>query len=757
MRVPRLARAALHLAGGIVAAFRLAPDGVLDGPMAVALGGALLCGAVWSAARLLLVAAVGMAFGLGAAAAESRACGTRFVDGERYQLRVRLEELPAGSSAAAVLVRDACRGRLRVRWPDGSASDGLEAGASYRIRGRWWAFPDRPGWPRRGERAGVLRVEAVTRLDVPVHPLVGLRGSAQLRARHLFGERAGAVEALLLARRGGIDPEVRDRFARAGLMHLLAISGLHVGLVAGTLTLLGAVLRVPPGRTAVLAAAVTVMYVGFIGAPHAAARAALQVLLVLAARMLQRPALPFALLAAAAIPLLALDPFAVLDAGFQLSFAGTAGLIILRERLLRDWIPPGPVYLRESLAMSCAATLATAPIAALHFGLVAPVGVAANIAAVPLTAATVPALALALIAGALWEPAGSFIAGGATLLLVALESVAAAAADVPAGHAHVPPAALLGWIAAAAGFAAARRGLRRRRVRPRIRRTLLLAAAASAFAFWPVIAARLGDGALEIHAIDVGQGDALAIRTPRGRWLLVDAGMRSQRFDAGRSRVTPYLQKRGVRRLEWLILTHPDADHVGGAAAVLSAIGAAAVIDPAVAAGKRVFLDALDAASRAGAVWLEAEAGRELHLDGVMLTLLHPRAASLDARPPDNDLSVVFRLEYGRFAALFLGDATEAVEAGLVASHGRAVRADLVKIGHHGSITSSSEVLLRAAAPAVALISVGAGNRYGHPHPRVLERLQHHGVVVYRTDRHGWVRVRVRGDGAMHITTQRGG
>jgi competence protein ComEC len=712
---------------------------------------------VFSGGRLYLVTAVGMAFGLAAAAAESRSCGNRFVDGERYLLRGRLEELPAGASPVEVRVRDPCRGRIRVRWPDELASVGLQPGATYEIRGRWWAFPpDRPGWPRRGERAGVLRVEAGARLDLPVHPLVRLRGAAQLRARHLFGDRAGAVEALLLARRGGIDPEVRERFARAGLMHLLAISGLHVGLVAGTLTLLGTLLRMPPGRTAVLAAAITILYVGFIGAPHAAARAGLQVLLVLAARVLQRPALPFALLAAAAIPLLAFDPFAVLDPGFQLSFAGTAGLIALRRRLLHDWIPPAPEYLRESLAMSCAATLATAPIAALHFGLVAPVGIAANIAAVPLTAATVPAVALALIAATIWDPAGHFIAGGASLLLVALERIAAAAAAIPAGHAHVPPAALLGWGAAAAGFAVARHALRRRAVRPRLRRALLLAAAAGAFAGWPAVPARFGDGALEIHAIDVGQGDALAIRTPRGRWVLVDAGMRSPRFDAGRSRVTPYLLRRGARRLEWLILTHPDADHVGGAAAVLSAIGARAVIDPAVAAGKRVFVDALDAAARSGAVWLEAEAGRELHLDGVVLTLLHPRAASLDLRPADNDLSVVFRLEYGRFAALFLGDATESVEADIVASHGRAVRVDLIKVGHHGSITSSSDALLRAAAPSVALISVGAGNRYGHPHPLVLARLEHHGAVVYRTDLHGWVRVRVRGDGAMQVTTQRG-
>jgi competence protein ComEC len=755
--LPTLARAALLLAAGVFAGLCW---GGVDGPLpapallllaaaAAALAGAALrAHAVW-----LAVACAGAALGAAAVEREAHACGSLLADGERIALEGVLQGLPRAGAAVELRVTQGCTGTVRVRWRTEPPEHA--AGARVAVQGRWWAFPAAGALPRRAERRGVLTVESSDELAAAAAPLLRLRGAAQRRARLLFGERAGAVEALTLARRGGVAAEVSDRFARAGLMHLLAISGLHVGLVAGVLTLLGGLLRLPPRTTAIAAAVATVGYVLFIGAPHAAARAGLQVLLLLLARILQRPALPFALLAAAALPLLARDPFALLDPGFQLSFAGTAGIVALRRVLLADWLPPGPGWLRDSLATSVAATLATSPIAALHFGLVAPVGVLANIPAVPLAALAVPAIALALLVSSLSTAAGSFLAGGAALLLAAIELVARAAAAVPYGHAHVPPGALLGWAAAGFAFASARRALARRRVRPPLRRLLLVAAAVAALLAWPAAAHRLGDGAVEIHAIDVGQGDAFAIRSPRGRWILVDAGPRTPRFDAGSARVLPYLQRRGARRLEWLVLTHPDMDHIGGAPAVLGALRAGAVIDPAHAAGKRTFLDVLDAANAAGAAWLAAEAERELHIDGLVLTLLYPRADALDAAVIDNDVSVVFRLEFGGFAALFTGDAPAGVEAEVVAALGGASRVDVLKVGHHGSITSTSEALLEATTPRVALISLGRDNRYGHPHPRVLERLERHGVEVFRTDRHGWIRVSGRADGTLRVRTQR--
>jgi competence protein ComEC len=223
--------------------------------------------------------------------------------------------------------------------------------------------------------------------------------------------------------------------------------------------------------------------------------------------------------------------------------------------------------------------------------------------------------------------------------------------------------------------------------------------------------------------------------------VLVDAGPRTLRSDAGRDRVVPFLLKRGARRIDALILTHPDADHIGGAGAVLDAFHVGLVIDPGLPAGKETFIDLLGAARRGGTRWIAGRAGISFRIDGVAFSLLYP-LDPLDGPVVANDFSVVFRLEYGGFAALFLGDAPMAVEEQLVARHGSRLRGALLKVGHHGSATSTGQPLLDAMRPEIALVSAGRRNRYGHPSPTVLRRLEQHQVRVLRTDELGNITVR---------------
>jgi competence protein ComEC len=289
----------------------------------------------------------------------------------------------------------------------------------------------------------------------------------------------------------------------------------------------------------------------------------------------------------------------------------------------------------------------------------------------------------------------------------------------------------------------------RRHTRRWLRNGIAVAASLALLAWAPLVL-RSTSGGLEIHAIDVGQGDAFAIRTPAGRWLLVDTGPRTARGDAGRDRVVPYLLGRGARRLEALILTHPDADHIGGAEAVLEAFDTGIVIDPGLVAGKDIFVDLLAAAQRSDQRWIAGRAGVSFTIDGVQITLMYPRA-QVDASSNANDNSVIFRMAFGSFAALFLGDAPSSVEDELVALHGDGLRAAVLKVGHHGSATSTGDALLRAAQPGLALVSAGRGNRYGHPNPGVLRRLERHRVRVLRTDVSGNFIVRVAPDGSIDV------
>jgi competence protein ComEC len=241
----------------------------------------------------------------------------------------------------------------------------------------------------------------------------------------------------------------------------------------------------------------------------------------------------------------------------------------------------------------------------------------------------------------------------------------------------------------------------------------------------------------------VGQGDAIAVRTPANRWVLVDAGERDGDWDAGERRVLPFLRARGARRVEAMVLTHPHADHIGGAAAVMRALSVGRLVEPGMPYGSPMYLETLETAEARGVAWAAARRDRVLTIDGVTFTMLWPTEASLRAPKDVNDISAVILLRYGEFSALLTGDAPSEVEEELVARYGERLRVDVLKAGHHGSRTASSDALLEAARPGLAVVSCGARNKYRHPHPEAMGRLRGHHVPVARTDRDGTVLVEV--------------
>ena len=264
-----------------------------------------------------------------------------------------------------------------------------------------------------------------------------------------------------------------------------------------------------------------------------------------------------------------------------------------------------------------------------------------------------------------------------------------------------------------------------------------------------------GRGTLRIVAIDVGQGDAIALRTPRGRWFLVDAGPRGfGGSDAGLTRVVPYLHGQGARRLEAIVLTHPDEDHAGGLASVLRHVPAGAVLGPGFSGGQSGHMDGAAEARRARIPWRRAAAGDAWTVDGVDFEVLSPARggpSGHSAASSPNEWSVVLRVSFGGFSALLMGDADAAVESRLL-DRGPVT---LLKVGHHGSRTSTSEDFVRAVSPGYALIPVGARNRYGHPDPAVLARLARAGAHVYRTDLDGTVTLTAREDGSVTVKGSR--
>ena len=251
------------------------------------------------------------------------------------------------------------------------------------------------------------------------------------------------------------------------------------------------------------------------------------------------------------------------------------------------------------------------------------------------------------------------------------------------------------------------------------RSLVLIGGAAAAVLLAPVARAVADRATVGIEVLDVGQGDAILLRSPGRRWLLVDAGPRSGEFDAGLRRIIPVLRRRGIQRLEALLLTHPDLDHLGGAAAVLEGVWVWVVLDPGHPRGTDAFIETLEAAGAVGTPWSATARGMTLRLDGMTVEVLHPDPDSAGALPSrfagarraelePNALSVILLVRHGAFTALLTGDAPREVEERIAAIAGSV---QLLKVAHHGSATSSSRTFLERVSPALVLVSVGRGNR----------------------------------------------
>jgi competence protein ComEC len=584
-----------------------------------------------------------------------------------------------------------------------------------------------------------------------------LRGRIESRMQELLPLTWPLASALILARKEALDPAVRDAFAVAGIAHLLAISGFHVGVVV---LLVGVVIRgagAGPRRAPAYAAAVTWLCVGLIGFPDAATRAALILTFVAAARLRARPAGSLGAIASAGIMLFLLDPFALGRPGFQLSFAGALGLVIfrppVRAYLDAPYLSFIPVVVRDAVAAGIGATLATMPFVAFHFGRISTVGVAATLVATPLVSAAIPGLLFVIGMSWISPPISHFLAGGVGALLRALEAWARWCASPSWASVWVGDTALIG---ALIGGVSALIGLRftANRLRRWARWMTITAWAGAGAIAGPLVERSAGVGTIEMVFLDVGQGDALALRSPGGRWIVVDAGPRAQRFDAGARIVLPYLRRRGVGRIEALVLTHPDLDHIGGAEAIIRGFDVGYVIDPFEPTGRDAYIGVLEAASGDEVPWLEARREVSLRLDGVEISILHPNGPTTSScgGTDSNATSVVLLVRYGEFEALLTGDAPVEVEEAILDDLPSEL--EVLKVGHHGSNTSTSPLLLARTQPKLAVISVGGTNRYGHPHADVVNRIVAAGANVLRTDVSGDIVIRARRSGLYDVQTE---
>lgn len=692
----------------------------------VAIAGALISGI---AQRWILVSACIAAAGGAVVGAltqrDDDACRVAIRREGTATVRLRTALAP-GQVARGVVTRPGCGVRARVRVRTGA----FAAGSEVVVVG---AF----AW--RGQALDVA--EARVRVTRPPGVMARWRSWTGARIDALYGADAPLARALLLADADDIDRAVRDRFADAGIVHMLSVSGLHVGIIAGAVRTIAMSARAGALAADLVSLGVTVAFVCFIGVPPPAVRSAAMLGLGVMARLRQRPTAPWGIWAAScALPLW--EPRVVLDLGWQLSVAGMAGLLASgplvhrATRALRGWRRT----VVASMVATTVASAATAPLVAWVFGRVSLAAVVTNVVAAPLFGVAQPLLFASLVTLPL-RAVARLLADAARSALWCIDLVARAGAALPFAAVRAEPdamTALLLGVAAAAGLVAL---VGRWWRRPMVVSLGALAAAT----WWPSL--RPGPGRLELHAIDVGQGDALALRSPRGRWLLVDAGGGWRGGDAASTIVWPYLRRFGGD-VVYLSMSHPHLDHIGGVATLLARAGADTIWDGAYVSGSSVYREVLRTARALGRPWRRVAAGDSVSLDGAVVTVLAPDSAWLAAlgdAGDANEASVVLQVRFGERRFLLTGDAEGLEEEWMVQRYGDGLASDVLKVGHHGSATSSTPGFLDMVRPRVALVSVGTGNSYGHPSQGVLQALDERGAHLLRTDDDGTIVVSTDG------------
>lgn len=703
-------------------------------------GGLALAGALCAAAvepRLRLVATVlvlGVGHGVLARRRDDQGCSARLPAGSAV-LTGQLDEPAVPGQPALFRPGADCAGSLTIRL--GALADTLWAGQEVRLAGRWI-----PAGAGLGPARGIFAVQSATVVSGRVGGAAHLRNWLVATVGRLYGPRAGVIRALVLGSRGTIDPVLSETFARSGLVHLLSISGFHVGLIWGWVVLL--VRMAGRGRQAeAVAALVVVCYVGFIGAPAPALRAAVLAVVAAVERRRQRAPAAGSLFAVVLGVVVAFDPFSVVDLGAWLS-----GLALWGATAATAWSDRavGPKPLWRVVSASIGATVATAPVTAFAFGNVALIGIGLNIVAIPLAALAVPAVVVSLVAApAGVAVAGAFAAAGGGLL-AGLEFMADWGAGVPGAALSFAPGLWPALAAAAVVVGTAWAFGTRHTVSEAAGRVGLGLAAIAVGSLIVSLAEPHVGSRLTLHFLNVGQGDAALLETPHGHWVLIDAGPADLRGDAGRRIIVPFLRKRGVRHLDAMILSHAHRDHVGGVAAVLGALKVDRVFEPGVLTAESSYAELLDQLVAGAAAWRPLRAGDRIEVDGVSLEVVHPTAGWSLWGEDLNEDSVVLVVRSGPFAALFAGDAGLPVEERIGAAIGPV---DVLKVGHHGSRTATGAHWVSWLVPRVAVVSSGV-NRYGHPAPETLGRLSAAGASVWRTDTEGTITIEV-GDSGMRV------
>lgn len=558
---------------------------------------------------------------------------------------------------------------------------------------------------------------------------------------------ASILAGMLFGGYGGIPREIVDDFATTGIVHILSVSGSHIALVAGVITVLGTfVARRFNFTTQVVplfAAGIVTFYAVFCGLTPPVLRSLIMGLIALFAVCFGREKDAANALLLSALGMMIHEPSLIYDLSFQLSFASSAGLVFLNGKTVA-MMTALPTWLARLLAVTITAQLGVLPFIAWYFNSFSLSSFVANVLIVPLIEWIVILGLFGACIGMLFGVVGNIMMVICSLLIGIVIECTAWLAAIPGAKLYMPSIGLIGGtiyyllLAWVYGY----KPKNMLSLRELIQKWPRASAAALLGTVICVILYSVYPRPMYVHFIDVGQGDCALIITPRGRAILVDTGgiMGSATdFDIGDRVVVPYLKHYGILSIDYLFLTHGHQDHAGGAAAIARELPVKNSM-----LSREAYTQAIRNLVQVAhtSCFIPVYDTQRIDIDGVTIRVVH--AASGQNKGQSNEVSSVVQVSHGKHSFLLTGDLESKGEEEILAN-GKGISSTVLKIAHHGAKTSSTIGFLQAVAPEYAVISVGKNNRYGHPHGDTIKRLLMQNSKIYRTDQHGAIVFRTDG------------
>ena len=673
-----------------------------------------------------------------------------------------------------------------LREPEGKRNPGGFDYKAYLARQHIVGIIDAKGFLQVGEQGGFPPLQWIEALRINTEHLINRIYTEHETETHLTEPslHAQLLEGILLGKRSDIPAETLDIFRNSGTFHVLAVSGLHVGLVAMFCYFSFSIFRFPQKILCLLTIIAVLIYACLIGFRPSVFRASLMAILFLFAMLIDRDTDYFNLLAFAALVLLLLNPLQLWDIGFQLSFVAVTAIVYfvpkMEKPLRRLWEgtegSPSDAdtslltkfrnkavkWLVLSYFVTFAAQIGTTPLIAYYFFRGYPLGIIVGPFAVGLVSLIVAVGMLSVCLGFIWFPLAKLLA----LLNHAIISLFLALIGIFGqtwGILKLTPPTFgifVLYIAVCLGI------IHWRYIYRQFRIASLIGLSVVAIWVWDTAFHERGR-LLEVITLDVGQGDAAVVRFPDNQTLLIDGGIQRTYYDekkrkrvdydVGKRIIEPYLDAHGIRKLDMVVLTHPDLDHGGGLGYILENFEVSRVLGISdVPIDSQMHQRLHTIAKTRDIPYAFPYAGRMEFTPTAILNVLHPiDAASTDLLDEDkNDDSLVIKITYGEIDVLFTGDIGKNAEARLIAS-GQDLRSEILKVPHHGSRTSSSARFLDAVQPLCAIFSLGKNNRYNLPHTDVVERYQARGSLQWRTDEAAAITLRTDGTHCWIVTCRR--